>query len=242
MNLSQRLYDAFSKHYREYSNKKNGYIEGINNYIENHLKGKFTAPSIIDLGAADGVRGRLLADRVSARSLTLVDNSQEMVNLCKKIPDATVINSKLSEVLSKTGNVRYDVVFCLWNVLGHIDTRREVIESLKVMRELVNDEGLIFVDVSNRYNINHYGLKIVASNLFKDLISYKYSNGDFSYNIKVSNTATIPSRCHFFTKTEFETMILEANLKIIEKKYVNYASGVFENSSFKGQLFYILSK
>src|SRR6202034_945404 len=51
----------------------------------------------------------------------------------------------------------FDVITCLWNVLGHIFPSASRLGGLRQFARLVSPHGRIFVDVQHRYNARHYG-------------------------------------------------------------------------------------
>ena len=49
-------------------------------------------------------------------------------------------------------NERFDVITCLWNVLGSVVDSDRRLRALKKMGSLLTEHGRLFVDVNNRYN------------------------------------------------------------------------------------------
>lgn len=236
MQSSSTFYSYFAKTYSCYSSLKKEYLSAVNNFIRTESG---FPKSLIDVGAGDGKRSKTLADLLYIDNITLVDNSNGMLRLLKKIPGATVIKSDISSVNFGIDN-KYDVVLCLWNVIGHIpvsDRKR----ALTNLAYLVKDDGVIFLDVNNRYNTSQYGIKSAAINILKDCIYKKSSNGDFVLDINTP-LRKIQTIVHIFSPQEIEHLISSAELTIGKRMIVNYKSGKMEKYIWNGQLIYKLLK
>ena len=72
----------------------------------------------------------------------------------------------------------FDVVTCLWNVLGHILPSAARAEMLRQFARLVSAEGKIFIDLNHRYNARHYGAMATAARCLWDRVSPGEHNGD----------------------------------------------------------------
>ena len=72
----------------------------------------------------------------------------------------------------------FDVITCLWNVLGHIFPAASRAEVLRQFARLVSPQGRIFVDVHHRYNARHYGAIPTALRFLHDRLRWSETNGD----------------------------------------------------------------
>ncbi len=233
---SDIFYTQFSHLYSEYAFDKKLYISAVNNFIKNETP---KVETMIDIGAGDGKRGKYIAELLKIKSLTLLDNSNGMIALSKNIPNIKfekldISNSDFS--LDK----KYDVAICLWNVLGHISYGKMGV-ALKNIASVVNKNGIIFIDVNNRYNIAYYGLKSVIINLCKDIFLPRKNNGDFIFEINtgVKNISTI---VHIFNPNEIENVIKSSGLAILKRQIIDYETGKIKKNLFGGQIVYKLSK
>lgn len=238
---SEELYDQFAPYFHLYSRKKQLYLNSVDRLILLNLPTK--TDHILDIGAGDGVRGYNLFRKIKAKKITMIDNSSKMIDLLKKY---SAKNCKILKCnISSHGEIfkissKFDIILCLWNVLGHISSNQKRITALKNMRGLLNNNGKIYIDVSNRYNISHYGCKKVVGNIKRDIFSPSIKNGDFDYLIKIKEDITIESSCHFFNPFEMMGLVRKAGLVIDKNFYVNYKTGKKEKMFFQGHLFYIL--
>ncbi|MFA4827373.1 MAG: class I SAM-dependent methyltransferase [Candidatus Shapirobacteria bacterium] len=236
---SQAIYDEFAPFYRKYSKEKKEYIDTIDKIISDYCVKK-TIIKMIDLGCGDGVRGKSLAQKIKPEVIKMVDNSEKMIERAKKLCGVKIAEGDFSEKRWREKD-RYEVVICLWNVLGHISSYKKRLWALKNIRSVLAEEGVAFVDLSNRYNVKYYGWSKVWKNIKEDLKRPSYKNGNFKYLIDVG-LKKIPSVCHFFNPWEMEKMIREAGLKIKKRYFINYENGKIEKYFWSGHIFSILEK
>ena len=234
---SNIFYSKFADCYNEYAAQKSAYLEAVNQFIKDESGSR---KEIIDVGSGDGKRAECIAKMLGTKDVTLVDNSDGMITLCKSLPNITVIESDVSDSNFKLGQ-KYEIVLCLWNVLGHIPTNGKRMVAIKNLADLLKNDGFLFLDVNNRYNFSHYGFKAVAQNLLKDLLFPSESNGDFRLSINTKKER-LETKVHVFTKREIEKLIKSAGLKIVNRQIINYKTGEKSRSHFGGQLVYKLAK
>lgn len=236
MHSSETFYSRFAKTYAQYSATKQAYLSSVNTFIKQEAG---IAETMVDVGSGDGKRSKEIANLLGIDNFTLIDNSEGMINLSKNIPGATVLKDDISSVEFKSKK-KYDVVLCLWNVLGHIVFNRRV-NALKNLASLINDKGFIFLDVNNRYNAVHYGIKATLKNMCKDILNPKISNGDFELNIDTDH-GQINTIVHIFNPNETEHLFKSAGLKILKQEIINYKTGEVKSNFWSGQLVYKLAK
>lgn len=233
---SNDFYTGFSESYGDYASQRKEYIAAVNRFAIDEAG---SVSTVIDVGSGDGTRAVEIFKKMGASHLILVDSSDGMLDHLRKIADAVVIDADISSTEPITEE-KYDVVLCLWNVLGHVpaDKRRVALINLG---SLLEDSGFIVLDVNNRYNISQYGLKSVMINIVKDIFSPQDSNGDFELNIDTEHE-TIGTVVHVFNPFEIKRLIRSANLKILKKRVIDYKDGGLCRSIFGGQLVYTLAK
>jgi 2-polyprenyl-3-methyl-5-hydroxy-6-metoxy-1,4-benzoquinol methylase len=225
------IYDQIAPHYRAYSEKKNAYLETIDNLI---ISCSVLNPvSIIDIGAGDGYRCLKIAQAKKISRVVLVDSSQEMVDLCKNHQNCEVWHATAEAILPV--EEKFDIVLCLWNVLGHIPDYPNRLKSLNNMKNLVSEKGRIFIDVNNRYNAKSYGYFKTLFRIIYDFVFPGYTNGDVHYQWEIDGEK-IPAKGHFFIPSEIKSLISDTNLNIINLKIINYETGKEERFFFQGQM------
>ncbi len=236
MNLteSQKMYDNLTVGYRDYSRLRSLYLNSVDSIVKHYIQPNC---SVVDFGAGDGVRINNIVNRVTDK-LCLVENSHNMVlKIKEKWPRAVILNQDFSAATLKLKDT-YDVATCLWNVLGHLGTRQQVLTGLINIRKAIKQDGIVVLDVNNRHNIAQYGWHAVR-NIIKDNCLYKFQNGDIKFNITL-DSQKIPASVHIFNKHEIEKLFVEAGFNVKHKYYINYATGNIEKTSLFGQLCYVL--
>lgn len=241
MVISEKLYNKFAPYYRWYSKRQSAYINSVDNLILKNLPEK--VDKVLDVGCGDGIRGARLFEIIGGKRMLMIDNSDEMIKLAKKLVDQRIKVKKLNISLQKPKlEGQYNMILCLWNVLGHISSIRQRLIALKNMKRALEENGKIYIDISNRYNFRYYGFKKVFYNVIKDIFKPNPKNGDFNYKIQISKSKMLNSTCHFFNPFEFRFLIKKAGLTVEKIYSVDYKTGQLRTTFFEGHLLYILVK
>jgi 2-polyprenyl-3-methyl-5-hydroxy-6-metoxy-1,4-benzoquinol methylase len=236
MTPSDEFYTRLSNSYGEYANKRSRYISSVNEFIfreAGHPK------TFADVGSGDGLRGHLIGDRFGTKT-TLIDNSDGMLKLEAEISGVTVLKADISSVMFDRTN-KYDLVTCLWNVLGHIPTPEKRLGALKNLSSILSESGILFIDVNNRYNIANYGLFSVAKNIFMDLFASEDRRGNFALKID-TKAGVIDTEVHIFCHSEIMKLAKAAGLSVSKRIVVDYKTGKERRCSCFGQLAYMLRR
>jgi SAM-dependent methyltransferase len=229
------IYDALAPHYREYAERKSAYLSAIDSFIAAHAPRNPAA--LLDVGAGDGVRGMALAKALGAGIAVLADASVEMIARCRLLNPA---ESWLCEAqkLPATSH-RFDVILCLWNVLGHLPDRATRVQALRAMHAVLAPGGRVFFDVNNRQNARNYGRLRVFGRVIADAIMPDERRGDAAFEWKIGETS-FPAMGHLFTPAEIEGIVRDSGLRVIRRAAVDYATGEISASRWGGQLVYEL--
>ncbi len=135
----------------------------------------------------------------------------------------------------------FDIITCLWNVLGHIFPSVRRIEVLRQCARVLSPRGKLFVDVNHRYNARHYGALPTAVRFLHDRVFWSETNGDVVVAWNIGGT-----RCrtwgHVFTHGELRSLCLSAGLNIEKRFVVDYNTGEQRRRSLEGHLLYVLSR
>lgn len=237
---STQTYNKFAPYYRHYSEQKSRYLAAIDELIIKYIK---HFESVLDVGCGDGVRGAQLAQKMAPKEFVMIDNSANMISLAKrfespiiKIVGVDIIDSNFVGTHKK----HFDTVLCLWNVFGHITESDQRLTALLNIKSVMEEGGVFCIDISNRYNISHYGFRSVLKNMWQDFTCMNKDNGNFFYEIDVG-AEKIPSYCHFFNPKEFPSLCDKAGLNIEKTFYVNYKTGEITNR-FGGHILYFVKK
>jgi 2-polyprenyl-3-methyl-5-hydroxy-6-metoxy-1,4-benzoquinol methylase len=135
----------------------------------------------------------------------------------------------------------FDVITCLWNVLGHIGLRDARVEALRQFARLLSAQGRIFIDVNHRYNARHYGAFVTALRFLRDRLAPKDSNGDVRVSWNIDGRKIVTSG-HVFTHKEFFALSRAAGLSVEKRFVIDYASGQSRRWSWEGNLLYVLRR
>lgn len=237
MVTSQVFYNKFANSYAQYAVHRDSYLRAVDDFI----KAESVFPKkIIDIGTGDGKRALRIANSKEGNDLTLIDNSEKMIALARKIKKAKIISADIADdefILNK----KYEIVLCLWNVMGHVPSAKKRARAFKNLAKLLVDDGVLFIDVNNRYNAVQYGILAIIKNIFKDICFPKETNGDFIIKLK-TRTGCIQTISHIFSPCEVESLIKQSGLKILKRRVLNYKTGRKCRSIFCGQLVYKLTK
>lgn len=230
-------YDALAPHYREYASKRSAYHQGIDGFILPRFP---KAPRrMLDLGAGDGVRGVTLARQVGVEQLILCDASAEMVAHCRALNAGEVWHSSATDL--PTNVAPFDVITCLWNVMGHLDGRAARIAALGEMHRLLAPGGRIFLDVNNRHNAAAYGRRKVLGRRIWDALWFDEANGDVKFDWDIAGKK-FPASGHLFVPAEMRRIIRAAGLTVLESVAVDYATGQVSTRLTEGQLLFVLGR
>lgn len=195
------------------------------------------AQSLLDVGAGDGSRALRIAAARNLNDVVLLEPSTAM--RAKWPPEIRGWPIRAEELGSKSGE--FDAIVCLWNVLGHIFPGSARVEVLRHCARLLAPEGLLFLDVSHRYNARHYGLLPTLARMIGDRMFPSDERGDVTVRWNV-NGHPDTTRGHVFTDAEFRRIASAAGLAIRKVFAVDYATGEIRRSRFSGHLLYIAAR
>ena len=109
------------------------------------------------------------------------------------------------------------------------------------MGRLLSPGGLLFVDVSHRYNARHYGFVPTLSRMLRDALAPNANNGDVVAEWQVDGISC-STQGHVFTDKEMRAMVRAAGLAVEKRFVVDYATGKVQRSPFRGHLLYVLKR
>jgi 2-polyprenyl-3-methyl-5-hydroxy-6-metoxy-1,4-benzoquinol methylase len=228
-------YDRVAPEYARLAKQRGAYLDAIDRLVVAEVPPG--SHSLLDVGAGDGARALRIAGAAGLRNLILLEPSAAMRSHCPA--QANIWALRAEELHSRQGS--FDVITCLWNVLGHILPSASRIEVLRQFARLVSPEGRIFVDLNHRYNARHYGVLATAARFLRDRVSPGDSNGDVrvTWNISGHHVTTTG---HVFTHREFTALSQAAGLRIEKRFVIDYASGQLRRRSLEGNLLYVLRR
>ncbi len=225
-------YDAFAPFYAAYSAGRSCYLKKIEAIVIAHARG---AQSLLDVGAGDGKRALRIAESLRIRKLVLLEPSAAMRAQCH---EAVEFWDRPASRITEAGP-SFDVITCLWNVLGHLADREERVDVLSKLKALLNPAGAIFLDVHHRYNAAAYGWTKTLLRMMHDWVGRSERHGDVTVSWQGGNRRIL-TYGHVFTQAEMDRLFRDAGLRVEAKWIVDYGSGGECKSPFRGNLLYQL--
>lgn len=228
-------YDRIAPEFARLSHTRRAYLDRIDQLVVSEIPQG--SRSLLDIGAGDGSRALRIAEAAGLTELVLLEPSAGMRG---RWPPGTCGWAIRAEELCDQDRA-FDAITCLWNVLGHIFPAEKRIEVLRRCGRLLSPGGLMFVDVSHRYNARHYGVFPTLARMLRDRIFPNEENGDVvtAWDVKGARYAT---NGHVFTDAEFRRIAARAGLTIRKSVAVDYATGEIRQSKFSGHILYVLSR
>ena len=230
---SINAYDYLAPEYIEISMQKRLYLDSINKIIADNSPEIIVITWMPVVEMVLGQKSSLI--NFKPENVVMIDNSPKMVELAKKL----VGDVYLSSIADYKSTSKFDLITSLWNVFGHIESKEKRIESLKNLNWHLKDDGVLILDVNNRYNID-YGFFQVIKNIIMDLNIFKKdkSLGWYQFEHKGKQFSTYLH--NFF---EISDVLKQSGFSIIKFFSVGYNDGIpKKNNIFKGQLLFIVKK
>jgi 2-polyprenyl-3-methyl-5-hydroxy-6-metoxy-1,4-benzoquinol methylase len=231
----EHFYDVLAPYYRDFCRTKSDYLDAVDLLVIDHIFSG--AASLIDVGAGDGLRAEHIAQACGLPVLILVEPCERMAAYCQQRKATEVWRVKAEELMAS--DRRFDVIICLWNVLGHVPDNASRLAALRRMSSLLTENGRIFLDVNNRYNARAYGWLKTCTRVLYDLLKPSPANGDVTFNWSVDGIV-IQARGHVFTPREIGRLISQAGLSVERRFIVDYQSGRLRRFVIEGQLLFEL--
>jgi SAM-dependent methyltransferase len=233
--MTAEPYDRLAPHYRRFAETRATYLDAVDRYVIEHAR---PGGRMLDVGSGDGVRAVRIARAIGASYLVLSEPSEGMHRLAS-LQLADEIWQVPAEQLYDTIQ-RFDVITCLWNVLGHLPGRDARVLALAGMRRLLAPGGEIFCDVNNRHNARAYGRTRVLLRRFIDGVMPDERRGDARFEWQVAGER-IAASGHLFTPREVRMLAADAGLGVVEERAIDYVTGEPSDCPREGQLLYRLA-
>ena len=230
-------YDKLAPHYSHFSRRRAAYLRSVEEQISSHIPAGCSL--LLDIGAGDGSRALRIARAAGMSRLILLEPSPKMLG---ETPAGCEAWRTRAEDLDITAiRERFDVITCLWNVLGHVKGFDKRVRALSAAAQLLSSTGLIFVDVIHRYNVRSYGATMTAARTLRDRILPDDRNGDATARWQTV-TGEIRTYGHVFTDREMRRLADAAGLKLVERIVIDYATGAVRRASCMGNFLYVFRR
>src|SRR5262249_6546697 len=146
---------------------------------------------------------------------------------------------RVEDVRAGSISERFDVITCLWNVLGHVTTADKRQQALSSAAHLLSPHGLLFLDVIHRYNLRSYGVVPTCARWIQDQVACSDENGDVTAKWLAG---TIHTYGHVFTHREIVRLARAAGLEIEARVVVDYYHGKEHRFACLGNLLYVFRR
>jgi SAM-dependent methyltransferase len=230
-------YDSLAPQYAELSKRRAAYLRSVEASIVGRIPQG--AESLFDLGAGDGARAQRIAQAANIGKVVLLEPSAEMSKAASQ--KLKVWAMRAEDLRVQVIPQRFDVITCLWNVLGHIPSIENRVRVLTTAAQLLSPTGQLFIDVIHRYNASSYGLLPSCVRWLKDELTHDYRNGDVTAQWNVED-AVISTYGHVFTGGEIAFLVKSAALRVQERLILDYETGNRHHFSWLGNLLYVLRR
>lgn len=229
-------YDRIGNHYAELARRRELYLRGVEDCILQRIPAG--CGSLLDVGSGDGVRALRIAAEARIKRVVLLEPSAAIVSPLKHHPE--IWQCRAENLDPNQIRERFDVVTCLWNVLGHIPPSARAAALMNIAR-LLAPEGTFFIDLNHRYNARAYGLLRTGLRWFCDRYAQSVSISDVRATWKLPD-ATISTYGHVFTHREMLDLSHTAGLELTERIIVDYSNGRARRWAFSGNLLYVFRR
>lgn len=230
-------YDRLASRYGELSRRREPYLRAVESCV--HQRVPSGSRSMLDIGAGDGTRALRISAASAIKRLVLLEPSAGMAGLVSQKAEVWPIRAE--DLDSAAISERFDVITCLWNVLGHVRRRESRARAVAHIARLLSPEGKFFIDVNHRYNVPAYGVAQTTARWIGDKIIDGETRGDVTASWRSGET-TISTHGHVFTHGEVMRLAQAAGLALDERIVIAYEDGRVRRYSILGNLLYIFRR
>jgi len=222
-------------HYAQLCLRRKAYLEAVETLILECIPAG--SRSLLDLGSGDGKRALRIAQTAGIERLVMLEPAEEMP--AQGTGNAELWPIRAEDLQPDALSERFDVITCLWNVLGHLTTAEKRQQAVSSAARLLSNEGWLFLDVIHRYNLRSYGVVPTCARWLRDQLAWSDENGDVTAKWL---EGTIYTYGHVFTDREMVRLAKAAELEIEARIVVDYASGKKHRFACMGNLLYIFRR
>jgi 2-polyprenyl-3-methyl-5-hydroxy-6-metoxy-1,4-benzoquinol methylase len=253
-------YSQLAPHYADLSRRREPYLRSIEKIIVWRVPPN--SKSLLDIGAGDGVRALRIARKCGIHDIVLVEPSLDMAARAEGIQKIKIKiwNVRAEDLGAKSSGCstfgddgsrpgthenetaqRFDVITCLWNVLGHIRTVEDRKRAMCGMAAHLMPGGKCFLDVNHRYNLRSHGVIASAARFIRDSVFYKETNADVIAAWDIGGSS-ISTHGHVFTDREVRQLASVTDLIVEDRIVVDYDTGKIRRFAFEGNLIYVFRR
>jgi len=154
-------YTLLAAYYAAISSRREPYLHSIENAVVSRIPAG--SKSLLDIGAGDGSRASEIARRCGIANIVLVEPSLEMA--ARAAGTVKVWNIRAEEFSDCSS--QFEVITCLWNVLGHIRGVESRACAMKTMGRLLTPGGRCLFEVTIGNTCAPYAFFFTSGDFFR---------------------------------------------------------------------------
>jgi 2-polyprenyl-3-methyl-5-hydroxy-6-metoxy-1,4-benzoquinol methylase len=233
-------YEQIAPFFSRLAERRRRYLESVDAHVVARVPRG--SQSLLDVGAGDGKRTMRIAAKSGIRQVVLLEPSFAMSRSVAGTAEVWRIRAEaLPEQADAVASRRFDVITCLWNVLGHIRPAAMRAGVMQQLARTLSPEGLLFLDVNYRYNLRAYGALPTAARFLYDMVRPGEQNGDVTVTWEWKEVR-YHTYGHFFTHSEVMTLAHNASLALVQRVVIDYGSGQTRRFGWEGSLLYVFRR
>ena len=235
-------YGRLAAQYGDLSRRRERYLRSVERQILARVPAG--ARSLLDVGAGDGSRTSRIAGAGGIKRVVLIEPCRELVAGASQQFEVWPVRAEDLftglDVGVRPGSEQFDVVTCLWNVLGHLPSEKRQ-RALTEIAKLLSPSGRFFLDVNHRYNLRSYGIIPTALRYLHDQLFWTTRNGDVTARWKTA-ADTVSTYGHVFIHREVMRLAHSAGLELESRMVIDYEDGRVRRFSCLGNLLYVFRR
>jgi len=228
-------YNRLAPHYAQLCVRRKAYLEAVETLILHRIPAG--SHSLLDLGSGDGKRALRIAQTAGIERLVMLEPAVEMP--AQGTGRGELWSIRAEDLRPDSISARFDVITCLWNVLGHITTSDKRQQALSSAAHLLSTGGRLFLDFIHRYNLRSYGIVPTCARWIRDRVAWSDENGDVTARWL---DGAIDTYGHVFTHREMVRLAKAAGLEIEARIVLDYDNGKEHGFACMGNLLYIFRR
>lgn len=240
--IVRKHFDSIARMYDAKSSARACYLSTIDMLIRDELQGSESGESLVlDVGCGTGTRAQSIFSSIPWARVYGIDVSPEMVKIAREKNFERVVQSDMRQIPFPDNY--FDVVTCLFNVMGYLPTPQERMRAFKEVKRVLKPEGLFFVDFMNRWhlgeNVNFKRSIWAAVGLYvKSLFSGLENAGNIFFKLPLNN-GQLEGFVHGFSLPEIRSLLKECEFDELQMSVVGYDTGKLKHRKWQGQYFVI---
>lgn len=239
-------FDILAEQYDEKCLSREKYLNAINGLIHERLRDrKNNNLRILDVGCGTGTRTEAICSNLPGSKVYGCDISPKMLEVAKDKHFDGLECADMCDLPFEDKS--FNVIFCLFNAIGYLATKRQRIEAFREFDRVLEPDGLLFIDFMNRWHLGEnlsFKRSIFTASLIylKSIFPDPRNRGNMHFNLRLNrNENAIRGFVHGFSCGEIKSLLSVGRFKG-NRFIVGYDSGEIKSRKSQGQFFFIARK